>query len=462
MESAQGWSDPRGKGFRRRWPVAEVVAWLEESLATRWSHPGVETVPLAKAAGRVLTEAVVSQVAVPRFARAAMDGYAVRGEDTFGADPTNPLTFRVVGRSRPGVAAEVVVGSGEAVAIATGAPLPPGADAVVPVEATRLRVHDHDHAPSTASLPSAELLVEVVEPTPPGRHVGRIGEDVAPGEMILEPGRWLRPQDLGVLSALGWREVLVRRRPRVTILATGPEILPVGSAPSDVRIPDMNSPMLAALVERDGGHAEIQGPLADDRHVLAEALARAANRSEFVIVSGGSSTGPEDHLPSLVAELGSLPFHGLALRPAGPTGLGTIGSTPILLAPGNPVSCLCAYDLLGSRVVRRLAGWRQAWAYRATRRPLTRNLVSVLGRLDYARVRFDARGGVEPLAISGASILSSTVRADGFTLIAPHSEGAAEGTVVTVWRYDPTSSHVWDELQDDPFGFGLADSNSAR
>ncbi|MBX6314486.1 MAG: molybdopterin molybdotransferase MoeA [Isosphaeraceae bacterium] len=403
------------RGFRTRRSVEEVVGWID----ARVGPLGVEGTDLLEAAGRVLAEEVRAGGAVPPFDRAAMDGYAVRGEETFGSDPYNPALFRLVGRSRPGQPFAGTVGPGEAVLIATGAPLPEGADAVVRVEATQ----------------ADGETIQVVEPTPPGRHVGRRGEDIATGTAVLPAGRVLRPQDLGVLSALGLRTVPVLRRPVVAILITGDELLPPGTPAHAHRIADMNSPMLAALVARDGGRPRIIGPLADDREGLRAAIRDAAASADALLISGGSSTGPEDHAPTLVAELGELAAHGVALRPASPTGLGFLGRLPVVLLPGNPVSCLCAYDFFAGRVVRRLAGRPPDWPYRAAVLPLAQKLASALGRVDYARVRI-VEGRVEPLAISGASILSSTTRADGFVVIPADLEGYPPGERVTVWLYD--------------------------
>jgi molybdopterin molybdotransferase len=197
----------------------------------------------------------------------------------------------------------------------------------------------------------------------------------------------------------------------------------------------MNAPMLAALVARDGGLARVVGPLPDRRALIRTAIADAATASDALLVSGGSSTGPEDHAPGLVAELGELTIHGVAVRPASPTGLGFVGGVPVLLLPGNPASCLCAYDLFGGRIVRRLGGRPADWPYRAVERPLSRKLVSEVGRVDYARVRL-VDGRAEPLSVGGASILSSTTRADGFVLVPADLEGYPEGAAVTVWLYD--------------------------
>jgi molybdopterin molybdotransferase len=297
--------------------------------------------------------------------------------------------------------------------------LPRGADTVVKVESTE----------------SDGRIVRVFEPSPPGRHVGRRGEDIAEGEVVLRQGRVLRPQDLGVLSSIGVEVIPITGRPVVTILATGDELLWPGKSPLGCRIPDANSPMLEALVSRDGGIPRTHGPLRDDRELLRTAILEAVRWSSVVIISGGTSTGPEDHAPGIIAEIGELAVHGIAIRPASPAGLGFVQGKPILLLPGNPVSCLCAYDFFGGPIVRRLRGRGPDWPYRALELPLERKLASVVGRVDYARVSI-VDGRVEPLAISGASILSSTTRADGFVVVPSDLEGYPAGAKVTVWLYD--------------------------
>jgi molybdopterin molybdotransferase len=360
-----------------------------------------------------------------------MDGYAVRGEETFGATPYSPAVLRCIGEARPGRRCALVVEAGAAIQITTGSALPEGADTVVKVEATR-RQGD---------------IVSIVEPTPPGRHVGRRGEDVAAGTVVLPAGRVLRAQDLGVLSALAARAIAVIRRPRVHVLVTGDELLAPGAPALGCRFADMNSVMLDPLIARDGGLTRIVGPLPDDRDRLRAEILRAVASADAVLISGGSSTGPEDHAPGLVAEVGTLEMHGVALRPASPTGLGFLSrssdagpetprtAVPVVLLPGNPVSCLCAYEFFAGPIIRRLGGRPGGWPHRTLEAPLARTLASVVGRVDYARVRIE-RGQVEPLAVSGASILSSTTRADGFVIIPADLKDYPAGTVVTVMLYD--------------------------
>lgn len=408
--------DPRMRGFQDRATVEQFHDWIDAT-----AHPLVAVrIALGEAADRVLAATVTTATAVPPFDRAAMDGYAVRGEETFGADTYTPASFDLVGDARPGMPHVATVGPGQAVRIMTGAPMPAGTDAVARVEATT----------------RVGMRVEVFESFPPGRHVGARGEDFLPGVEALPAGRRLRPQDLALLSALGIAAVPVVERPRVTIVVTGGELLPPGTPARDFRIPDSNSPMLEALVRRDGGIPSTLGPLADDPETLRGGLISVAGRSDFVIVSGGSSTGLEDHAPSLVAELGTLPLHGVALRPASPTGLGAIGRVPVLLLPGNPVSCLCGYDFFGGRIVRRLGGRATGWPYPEWEGTLGTKLSSVLGRVDYVRVWIDA-DAVWPITASGASLLSTSTAASGFTIVPADSEGFPEGARIRVWRFDP-------------------------
>jgi len=415
MPESSPFRDPRQRGFRTRSSVEEVLALIDERI----SMLSAEDLPLVEAAGRVLAVGIRAGEPVPPFDRAAMDGFALRGEETFGADTFSPALFRIIGRSRPGRRFQCTVGPGQAVEIATGAPVPAGADAVVPVEVARA---DGD-------------VLRVFEATPPARHIGRRGEDIAAGTDVLSVGRVLRPQDLGVLSALGRPTVPVIRRPVVVIVVTGDELLPAGTPARGDQIADMNSVMVQALVVRDGGLPGVLGPLADDRSALEKALAGAVREADFVLVSGGSSTGPEDHAPAVIAALGTLDVHGVAVRPASPAGLGFVAGVPVVLLPGNPVSCLCAYDLFAGRILRKLGGRPAEWPYRPLDLPLARKLTSALGRLDYSRVRV-VDGRALPLAISGASILSSTTRADGFVLVPADLEGYPAGATVTVWLYD--------------------------
>ena len=263
--------------------------------------------------------------------------------------------------------------------------------------------------------------------------MGRVGEDVRVGQQVLRAGRVLRPQDVGLLSAMGVGEVEVVSLPAVGILTTGNELLPPFSAPVGHRITDANAPMLDALVRRDGGRVLTPIRVADQYEAVRDAI--RACPADVILISGGSSVGEEDHAPRAVAESGELLVHGVALRPASPTGVGIVGGKFVFLLPGNPVSCLCAYDLFAGPVVRTLGGRNWEMPYRAVELRVGAKVVSAVGRVDYVRVAV-AGGVAEPLAVSGASILSTAVFADGFALIDQDSEGVPPGGVVVVHLYD--------------------------
>jgi molybdopterin molybdotransferase len=406
--------DVRMRGFARRHSVEAALAWLDRQL-----HPlDAEPLRLQVAAGRVLAESITSDVDVPGFDRATMDGYALAAESTEGASSYNRLAVTVIGDSLPGRPFAHPVGVGQSVRIMTGAPLPSGCDAVLPAEWVDREEADLSQIVALASVS-------------PGKHVGRRGEDITKGTTILQQGRLLRPQDLGVLSSVGVQEVRVVRRPRVRLVVTGNELLPAGSRPQGHCIVDANGPMLAALVERDGGLVDFPGTVPDEPEAILRNLYADA---DVVVVSGGSSVGLEDLAPTLLAKHGELAVHGIAMRPSSPTGFGSLERRLVFLLPGNPVSCLCAYDFFAGRAIRALGGRAKTWPYRPVVAKLARKISSPIGRLDYARVRL-ADGQVEPLAIAGASVLSSTTRADGFVIVPADSEGFAPGAEVEVWLY---------------------------
>jgi molybdopterin molybdotransferase len=412
--------DVRMRGFARRHTVDDALAWLDAQLNVL----DAEAVTLAAAAGRVLAASVASDVDVPGFDRATMDGYAVAADSTEGATSYTRLPLIVIGDSLPGRPFTGAIGPGEAVRIMTGAPLPAGCDAVLPAEWVE---------GAAAADPAAKRgrEVQALAAVSPGKNVGRRGEDIARGTTLLGPGRMLRPQDVGVLSSVGAGQVQVYRRPRVRLVVTGNELLPAGSPPHGFHIADANGPMLAALVERDGGIVDFPGLMPDTQEAILPALQAEA---DVIIVSGGSSVGMEDLAPMLLARHGELAVHGIAMRPSSPTGFGRLGQRLVFLLPGNPVSCLCAYDFFAGRAIRALGGRPRAWPYRDLQGTLTRKISSPIGRLDYARVRVTGRA-VEPLAVGGASVLSSTTRADGFVIVPPDSEGYPPGAEVTVWLY---------------------------
>ncbi|MEE3331975.1 MAG: gephyrin-like molybdotransferase Glp [Myxococcota bacterium] len=409
--------DVRMKGFSKRADVEEVEAFLDANAAVLLA----EEVPLLDAIGRVLAEEVTAAVSVPGFPRSAMDGYAVRGEDTFGGSDYDPIFLELQGLSLPGKPFDGSIERGQAVRIMTGAPVPIGADAVVMAEVCE----------------EQDGRVAVRDAVAPKKNVGAIGEDIRADDRLLEIGRRLRPQDAGVLGSVGRATVQCVRRPRVRLVITGDELLEPGSMPSGAHIVDSNSVVLSGLVARDGGELLPFEILPDVPDKIAEAMSDPD--ADVVLVSGGSSVGQEDHAPRLLSELGTLDFHGVSMRPSSPAGVGRITGDErdrfVFLLPGNPVSCLCAYEFFAGPVIRTLGGRSRVWPQRRVRLPLARKIASAIGRTDYVRVAIEG-GRAIPLATSGASILSSTVRAAGCVIVPREAEGMPEADEVEVLLYD--------------------------
>lgn len=390
--------DVRGRGFARRAPLDDVLRWIDRNAAP--AEP--RAVPAAEAAGCVLGEPVAAPGDWPAVDRASRDGVAVASIDTLGAGTYNPIPLP------------------DAVSVSAGDPLPPGCDAVLPVEAVQ----------------NESVFVEAVGSVALGDGVERRGEGVRAGTILLESGRILRPQDIGLLAALGIASVTVLPRPRVRIvLAGGPRH---GAC-------EALGAMLAALVARDGGVPDLVGPLPADRAALSAAF--AAPGADLLLSAGRTGVGEDDVAPLALADAGSLEVHGVALRPGETAGAGVAAGVPAVLLPGEPMACLAAYDLLAGRAVRRMAGGavrRMAGGgadlpYAVVQAVTARKLVSEIGCTDLYRVRLTAEGRVEPLASPTVPGLSAAVRADGFVLIPADSEGFPAGAPVTVHRYGAIS-----------------------
>lgn len=406
--------DVRMCGFSARRPVAEALALLEPRIERLETEP----VSIEHAVGRVAAEAIVATVAVPHFARAMMDGYAVVAEDTLGATQDRPARLALAAELRAGQNGSALeVSPGLCCRVTTGAMLPRGADAVAMAEICRVE--------------QGQVLVEAS--VSPGRHIGAVGEDVAVGDRVVAEGRQLRPQDAGVAASVGRGVIAVVRRPLVRIVITGDELVAPGTAPTGAQTVDANSVVLAGLVARDGGVVVSVERLPDDRDRIAEAMFSAG--VDVVLTSGGTSVGPEDHTPHLLAERGELVVHGVAMRPSSPAGFGFDGPRPIFLLPGNPVACLCAYELFAGPAIRKLGGRPFGWPHRRARGRAARKLVSQLGRTDFMRARLEGEY-VHPLMTSGASILSSTTRADGLVIIPDEVEGYPEGAELELFLWD--------------------------
>lgn len=397
--------------FSKRSSVAEAIDWTDKALP----NLGCENIASMQADGRVLAQAITSTVNVPGFHRSMMDGFAVRAIDVEESTETQPTELRIVGDIYPGQSPIAALSSGEAIQIMTGAPVPPGADTVIPIEMVRVR----------------DNTILVRQPLVTGKHVGPPGEDVACGQSVLEAGRRIRPQDVGLLSSIGINSVSVLKKPKVHLVTTGNELLPAGTTPSDYRITDANSPMLESLVLRDGGEVTFSGIIPDKPDCILDAFQVDA---DILIVSGGTSVGCEDYVPHLLAQTGELGIHGVRMRPGSPIGIGTLKKRPTFLLPGNPVACLCGYDFFAGRAIRKLTGRGIELPYHQHQLPLGESLTSIEGRTDYVRVHVTGDCVIKSNQ-QGGSMLFSAVQSDGFLIIPERATALSAGETVTVYCY---------------------------
>ena len=392
-------------------PAAEALAAWADACAAAGCPERLEAIrlPLDQAVGRVTAEPVWAQRSSPPFDAAAMDGIAVHAADTVGASETTPVRLEV----------------GAFEVVDTGDPIPRDFDAVV----MREDVHEVDGG------------VELQAAAAPYQHVRSIGEDVSAAELLLPTGHRLRPVDVAVAGAAGASELVVRRRPLVTVIPTGDEIRPVGSQLAEGQLPDTNSVMLAAQAEAAGCEAHRFEVAPDVPGEIAAAVRAAAARSDLVIVIAGSSAGRDDHTAEVVRQVGTLVVHGVAVRPGHPVVLGIVDGepaeahppTPVLGAPGYPVSAALTFDIFAAPLLARLEGAPPPEGPVARAR-LARKLASTMGMDDWVRVRLGRVGGqlvATPLP-RGAGVLTSLVRADGLLVVPSELEGHHAGEQVTV------------------------------
>jgi molybdenum cofactor synthesis domain-containing protein len=375
-----------------------------------------ERVRLEDAGGRVAAAGLTSPIDVPPFARSAMDGYAVIAADTEGATPSAAKRLRLLDRIYTGQPSAIAIERGTCAEIATGAPLPAGADAVVMVEQTATR---DDGA-----------AIDVLAAAAAGQHVGRRGADIAAGDVVIAAGDLLSPSRVGAIAAVGAADVEVFARPRVAILSTGNEVIEPGRALAPGQIFDVNRFTLGAIVSAHGGVAEPHHAAQDTVAALIDAL-DACSSADLIVFSGGSSVGERDLVVDAIAARGEMIFHGIAVRPGKPTAFAAIGDrrTPFFGMPGNPTSCLSNAYILLLPFLRALARL-PPHAPRIVRVPLGRRIASAVNRHQFYTVRL--RDGAAFPAFKGSGDITSLSQADGYIEIPADQSVVEEGASVTV------------------------------
>ena len=400
------------------------VKTIEEVLEYRTKFAPMETeeVPLTDAMGRILAEDIHSDIDLPDFPRSIMDGFAVKGASTFGASEGTPAYLSVKGSVAMGESSNLSVGPGEAVRISTGGMLPAGTDSVVMVE-------------HTGAID--DTTIEVYRSVAPGQNMVTVGEDIKRGEAILPAGQPIRPQETGLLAALGRQKVGVYKRPVVGIISTGDEIVPVSDVPGPGQIRDVNTYTLMSQVMELGAVAVPFGIVGDDYDALLAKSARALDRCDLVLVSGGSSVGVRDFTIDVISamENSAVLFHGISISPGKPTILASVQNKQFWGLPGHVVSAMVVFSRIVKPFIEYISGMGDdaRKEIRVTAR-LSRNVASAQGRVDFVRIRLFQENGAnwaEPI-LGKSGLISTMVKADGLIEIGMNTEGLDEGTEVEV------------------------------
>jgi molybdopterin molybdotransferase len=371
-----------------------------------------ERIAITDANGRVIAARVISSEDVPPFDRAAMDGYAVIAEDTFGATAGEPAALRLIDRVFTGQITSTTVTRGTCIEVATGAPLPDGADAVVMAEET-----DRDGD-----------AVRIMTPVYPKQHIGRRGADISAGQTIFAPGVVLTPSRIGALAAIGLRDIEVYAKPRVAIASTGNEVVEPGQLLEPGHIYDINRFTLRTIAEAHGGETTVYPPVPDDLESLARTIASTAD-CDILVFSGGSSVGERDLLVDAIEGAGELIFHGIAVKPGKPTAFGRIGRRLVFGMPGYPTSCLSNAYILLVPLLRTLARLPE-YQPRTISVPLARRVVSTTGRHQFYTVRVVDGTAVPAFKASGD--ITSMAHADGYIEIPAQTDIVDAGQIVDV------------------------------
>ncbi|HUK50381.1 MAG TPA: gephyrin-like molybdotransferase Glp [Terriglobales bacterium] len=422
-ESASRHDHEHGTSFKHLTTCDKALQLVLSKLPKRALE--AEKVPVQQALGRILSKDVVAQAHVPAFDRAAMDGFAVNAEDTYGASISAPVFLHNVGEIRIEEKPNLTLKRAESIAIVTGGQMPQGANAIVMIEHTRAM---------------GKETVEITSEVHPAENVSRAGEDVERGSIVMTKGTRLLPQDLGMLRALGLVEIEVAQKPRVAVLSTGNELTD-GDLREGNRIPDINRPtLMGALTELACEPVDL-GIVPDQFDSIRDKLVEGIRDCDMVLVTAGTSVGPRDMVPNIIDSIGKpgMLVHGIAIRPSMPTGLAVVDGKPIVSLPGYPVSAYISFLEFVHPLICHILDTNLPPRPRIRAR-LNRRIAGVLGSRTYVRVKVTMSNGVcmaEPVRTSGAGILSSLVQANGFIIIPENVEGYEEDHEVEVELFRP-------------------------
>ncbi|MDI6904889.1 MAG: molybdopterin molybdotransferase MoeA [Candidatus Bathyarchaeia archaeon] len=399
----------RLKGFRKLTPIHEALQKFFDQL--KIGKLKMVTVSVHQALNRALAEDIIADKDLPRFDRSAVDGYAVRAEDTFETSQFKPKTLRITDGNE--------VGKKQAKQVWTGNPISDDANAVIMLENTK-RINGE---------------IEVWVPVTPGENISKRGEDISKGEVAVKAGTRLKPQHLGLIAALGITEVKVVDKPKIAILATGNELIEIGRKPERNQIFEVNRLILSALCQELGAEPLDLGIAKDDVNEISEKLRVGLEKANAIITTGGTSVGASDLVPAVVNSIGKpgVIVHGIAMRPAMPTALAIADKKPIIILSGNPVAAMIGFEVFARPLIYKMLGLKHEFRP-VVKAKITRRVSTVLGRKSFVRVHISQCGEeffAEPVSTLGSGVISTMTKANGYVVVPENRGGLEEGELVT-------------------------------
>ena len=388
------------------------------ALTDEFSHVEPETISVSESFSRVLSQDLIANKNMPGFRRATMDGYAVAAQSTFGASESSPAWLDIAGTILMGQVPEFDLESGQAVHISTGGMLPKGADSVVMVEYTQL---------------IDETCVEIYKSVAPLQHVIDSSEDFAKQERVLSKGTFIRPQEAGLAAGLGFEQIKVFKKPKVGIISTGDEIIPIDQEPAPGKIRDINSYTLAGLIKEASATPVIYGIIKDDPDALKQTIEKALKETDMLLISGGSSVGAKDYTVDVLSTLPDTKIlvHGISVSPGKPTILSKSGKKPVWGLPGQVVSAMVVLKIVVIPFLNKLKGLENINPAVKVPAKLSRNIASAQGRRDFVRVELINHDGqmVAKPVLGKSGLIKTMIHADGLLEIDDNVEGLEKGTI---------------------------------
>jgi len=404
----------RLRGFKELTPIEKALKLFFDAVKPRKLES--ELVPVQEAYGRITAKDIIASKDLPPFNRSAVDGYAVRAEDTFEASPFQPKTLKITEGKE--------VRQGEAKLIWTGNPLPRGSNAVIMIEHTKKL---------------SENEIAVLRAVAKWQNVSMKGEDVKAGEIAIKAGVRLRPQHLGLLAALGIEKVEVTRKPKVAVLATGDELAELGHELVENKIIETNRLVISWLCRELGAEPIDLGIVGDNEPAIRERILEGVEKADVIITTGGTSVGKSDLVPLTIQniEQSAIVAHGIAMRPAMPTALAIVNNKPVIVLSGNPVAAMIGFEVFARPLILKMLGIKEERP--KLKAKITRRVAGVLGRKVFLRVKVYERNGdfyAEPIRTTGSGIFTTMTKANGYVIIPENREGIEENEIVTVHLFD--------------------------